>query len=116
MSYSYNTKQEAEQAALKTLSRMKTKGWSIRTHQNTGWFYNLNNKTLYLSEGFDGSFHCLLSSGRYPNSGEAYWTTNNAFEDPNDAVEDQMNVAKAFADKINGVIQNLENSLAGKSI
>jgi hypothetical protein len=111
MSYSYNTKQEAEQAAFKTLSRMKTKGWAIHVHQNLGWFYCLKNKTLNLYE-MSGNFHCLLSEGTYENTGAVYWTTNNAFEDPNDAVEDQMNVAKAFADKINGVIQNLEKSLA----
>jgi hypothetical protein len=94
---------------------MKTKGWTITVHQNIGWYYGLDNGNLHLWEGYNEEFHCLLSSGRYKNAGEMYWSTNGeSFANPNDAVDNQLKIANEFVLKVMGVVTKLEKSLKGE--
>jgi hypothetical protein len=75
---SFKTKEEATLRAKAVLRKMKTKGWKIRVHENLGWHFSLQNKTLNLSEHADTDgkhyYSCLISPEPGGVCGLSLWT------------------------------------------
>lgn len=78
----------------KMLKALKGEGWKGEVWENLGWHCcaYLGNLVIYYSEHIDG-YHCLLSTDA-PGTGETYWSTNEHFKDPNEAVQDQLRRAR----------------------
>lgn len=90
------TRNEAVEAALKLLQKMKSSGWKSRVHENMGWHYSLERGPLKLYEEFHWgkpSYSCLLGVGI---GGHGFWLLNDICRDPNIAVKKQLQIARSF--------------------
>lgn len=106
----YNATVKAANAALK---RMKTKGWTVRVHENLGWYWSLEHESGLLSvsggqlpyrDNPAKNFHAMLSQS---GSGgcDTLWYDQQQFDDPNTAVAHRLKLANVIVTKIAKVIK-----------
>lgn len=116
---SYNSKLEAETAANDCLKLMKTKGWKICVHENLGWHWCLEHVgghiCLYQSSfaAAGSGYYTLMSDGETAHSGCLNWHSENHFNDPNKAVEHQLQIAREFAQKTTKWVDEVEKKIRG---
>ena len=95
-------KVEAVEKGNLLLAKMNGEGWELRVHENLGWHFNVSNGNLYVHESSSGRSSCLMSDGEYAGAGTGLglWTTNDYYEDPNEAVAKQVEVATAVVARL----------------
>jgi hypothetical protein len=97
------------------LKKLKGEGWELNVWENGGWHYSAQNGplTVHASSYRIGptTYWCLLSEEfeRYPVGGAPFWTArgNPSFEDPNDAVRQQVKIARQFVKKVTKIVNQV---------
>ena len=87
------------------------KGWGINIWENCGWHVSLNKQGLslrgYTQLGGVTIYSCMLSAEE-DSSGETYWSTDDDFRTPDEAIDNQIKVAKKFVNELKIVIKKIE--------
>lgn len=122
----YDTKADAQRAALALIARLPGSGWKPDVGTNTGrggwyWSVRLGCLTLYEHIESDGrkAYGCLLSSDpEWPLGGSQFWTPGDEFcgaplhfATPEEAIECQMAAARAFVARVSGVVAAVDAKL-----
>lgn len=106
------TKKEVEAKGKELLEMMEGDGWELIVSENLGWHYSVSNKYISIFPClYDNKerYTCLMSALPDRHWGEAFWTTQEVFDDPNDAVKHQIKVAREFVNKCLDAVQHVEN-------
>jgi hypothetical protein len=106
------TEQEAREGGGLLLSKLTGVGWQLRVWSNDtlNWHFSVMNRfiTVY-QEG--KRYHAFLTiEEAHPGGGEVYWSDNRFFDDPNEAVADQMQRARAYLNKMRRAIEYVEKA------
>jgi hypothetical protein len=108
MGYGCKSKAEAEAKVAELIAKLDGEGWKARVWQNFGWHYEARLGFLQVYPTIDGEFHVLLGL-RDAGGGQMFWTTEGAsFKDPNDAVRNQLEIAREFLAKATAVVELVE--------
>lgn len=114
--YGYSSRQAAWRAGDRLRKKMKNpKAWKVDVYRTNGWSFTLcsgkvGQLQLHEEKAVMGeaSYWTLLSNDS-GFGGEVYWSPDReCFDDPNKAVEHQVQKAKQFQKKVNATIQGLE--------
>lgn len=111
-----STKAQAQADGEYLLSKLVGKGWKLRVWENLNWHFEVSNGALTVHGGATGIFGgrgqywCLLSSDpkNLPGAWHTPWTDTRRFDDPNDAVEYQIHVARKYVDSLDAIVLGLE--------
>lgn len=107
------TESEARARGADLMKKLRGTGWKLHVHENCGWHFACYNGTLSVFETH-GEYRTLFGINQeHPSCGEIYWSDNGTFTDPNEAVENQMKVAKAYFNKMRRAIDGVEKRLKG---
>lgn len=111
MSWCYETRENARTAAKACLRRMKTGGWKIRVWRNISWYWELRCGNLTVNRGVVG-YNCYLRTNE-GLGGASFWHDHQTYQDPNEAVREQLKKARKFVREVRGVVEDVENQLLG---
>jgi hypothetical protein len=89
------------------LAKMKGTGWQLRVWENLGWHYEVHNCVG------DREVSVRVHYGKYSvlfghNGGEIFWTERKSYDDPNEAVRQQLKLARKFVDDLNVEVTKAE--------
>lgn len=111
------TKAEATKRAAALKRRVKGKGWTVIIHENLGWHFCLHLGGLSLYEHrsmFDKpSYSTLLSDMGGHGGGAQQFYTRQHFKDPNQAVRNQLVLARRWTDNVNKIVEAVEDGFGG---
>ena len=100
---------------------MKTKGWKAYVHENIGWHWCLEHLDghfcLYQSSfaAVGSGYYTLMSDGKTAHSGCLNWLSQRHFNDPNEAVEYQLQIAREFVKKMTKWVDKVEKAIGNES-
>jgi hypothetical protein len=104
-----NTEENARELGQKLLSFMKGNGWTLQVWENLGWHYAVNNNLISVYPSFDDKkYHCLFG---YKSGGRPEWTIQESFDDPNQAVEQTLKLARIEVDERLSIVKNAEKAI-----
>ena|SRR5690242_18009931 len=105
--YCFDSKSEALAVGKEKLKLLKNpKGWKIQVWENLGWHMSLHKGNLYLHYSF-GTFSGFLSD-EHPNSDCGFWHESFHHKDPNKVVARKLEVAQAFVDNCQAIINEVK--------
>jgi len=104
------TKSEAQKAARALKVRMRDPStWKVRVWENAGWHCMLYRGTLQICTTNGGPpYSCLLGydiSEAPPMGGAAIWLDHYSGSDPNEAVKQQLKIARQVHRRIERVLE-----------
>jgi hypothetical protein len=100
-----NTKKEAEKLGQELLSHMKGNGWELRIWENLGWHYSVTNNLLEVYPSSNGKYFCLFG---YKSGGRPEWTIKESFDNPNEAVERTLQLARNNVNELLKIVEDGE--------
>ena len=107
------TEVEARAKGAVLMSKLKGAGWWLRVWENMGWHFAAHNKHIAVY-WYNDQYSAMLTNDEQSGSGEIYWTDSEHFEDPNEAVDHQMKVARAFLNKLRRTVEYVEQKVLGR--
>lgn len=112
-------KTEAKNQAESVRKRMHNpKQWKVRLWENLGWHWALDCGQLtihcgcYTPASNKLRFSCMLTTDKESvGSGEMFWTDDQFFDDPNDAVSHQITLAVDHLNKCVGAVNSVTDRI-----
>ena len=105
-------KEVVEKKAAALLAKMKGKGWAIYIGENLGWYYHLSNLeghiTVSPSEHNDKITYFCLMSLSFAGAGDGFWTDDKHYDDPNEAAQAQIKIARNFINEQSTFVKHAE--------
>lgn len=98
------TKFEAEKAAERLLKLINRPGWSVKIWENMGWHYKAFYGYLSVFPSYGGGYLAMLSTKRGASHSPGFWNDKNSYDDPNEAIEEQIKVACEFVGRLSKII------------
>ena len=107
------TREAAEEAAAELRDRMEGREWKVHVWENARqYFYRVYNGGLSVQpSGTGGTYYTLFSVDGQNNHGETFWKNALCFNDPNDAVKAQLQVAKKFVESCSVAISEVKSNV-----
>lgn len=119
MGFSDRATAEQKGRVMQSLMRVPS-AWTIVVWENSGWHVKLTCGGMSLRcEGNpilgQGVWWTLMSGDGVPGGGSCYWTPGHIeFDDPNDAVDYQLNLCQQFMDRCQQSVSFVRNAIAPK--
>ena len=102
-------KAEAFAKARALQKRMRGGPWKIDVWHNFGWHYALRMGSLNLFSNCGDKYFCLMSDTHGDSAGLPDWTEDYMYRNPNKAVAKQIKVARRYVNKLDKVVQFVED-------
>ena len=106
------THADAATRGAQLLGKMRGSGWELRVWENFGWHFAVGNGVVSVREHSrpPGGYSCMVAGSHdMPGSGSGFWTTKGTrFVDPNEAVRNEVEAARAVVDRLDALVQQAE--------
>ena len=107
------TERQVGQTGQAALMKMKGSGWTLDVWDNCGWHFALRNGPISVYCN-NSKYSALLAASGDPGVGETYWTDNEHFDDPNEAVEHQLQLARNHIAECQAAVDAVTNAIAAE--
>lgn len=108
--------EQATESARNLLKRMRGKGWEYKVWEDEGWYYYMVfvgplSVHPYGDEEVKGEKYQCLCEESLKKSERGIIKDYEWYTDPNQAVEQQIKIAREYVDKLNSVVKYVEKRI-----